>query len=235
MVQYPGGSSPAFLISICQPRADYGAKNNAQHVQNMFIPAIRREAWICRCVLKQDEAQEAYRDAGYQRGGDDCNLFVIVRHEVDDYSHKRGGRNRSCDKDDVCADDENPVHIRRFPKFLDTVKPMEDAECDADRMVRREPQHDTGRNRDGPSKNVDGWIIAHRFKQVSKCCIGSPQGWAMPSALSYNWYKPRTQSEPCISWGYPLALCMRYVRMLFCLPIRHLQAGTAECAVAVVR
>jgi hypothetical protein len=47
----------AFLTCICQPRTGYCAKHNAQHVQNVFVPAIRTEAWIRLCSLKQDETQ----------------------------------------------------------------------------------------------------------------------------------------------------------------------------------
>ena len=142
----------------------------------MFIPAVRSEAGVCRCSFKQDEAQEAYGGDGYERGGNDRDLLVIVRREVDDRSHEGSRGNRPCDEDNVCADDEHPIHIRRFPKLIDTVKPVDNAERDANRMVRCVPQHDACRNRDGPSKDIHCWIIAHALIPAPMLCIGSPEG-----------------------------------------------------------
>src|SRR5512140_2338632 len=142
----------------------------------MFIPAIRSKTGIRSRGLKQDETQEAYGGDGYKRGGNDCDLFVIVRYEVDDHSHEGSRGNRPCDEDNVCADDGHPIHIRRFPKLIDTVNPVDNAECHSNRMVRCEPQHDTCRNCDSPSKDIDGWIIAHTLKRASKLFIGSPHG-----------------------------------------------------------
>jgi hypothetical protein len=68
-------------------------------------------------------------------------------------------------------------------------------------MVRCVPQHDTCRHRNGPSKDIQRWIIAHRLKQTSGLCIGSALAAALTYFLSYNWYKPRTQSEPYNSYA----------------------------------
>ena len=39
------GLSPSsvFLISICHPCTEYGAQDNAQHVQNLSVPAIQTD------------------------------------------------------------------------------------------------------------------------------------------------------------------------------------------------
>ncbi len=166
---------PAFfsLILICQPRTGYCAKNNAQRVQNVFVPAIRTDAEILIRNLNRYKSQEAYGGGGYKRGSNDRDLFVIARYDIDNRTHKRSSGNSPCDKYYVCADNRHPIHIRRFPKSLDTFNPMDNAECHSNRMVRGEPQHDTRRNRDGPSNYINGRIIVHTLKRTSELLIDS--------------------------------------------------------------
>jgi hypothetical protein len=119
------------------------------------VPAIQTDVEIRVRNLKQYETQEAYGGGGYKRGNNDRHLFVIARYDVDHHTNKGSSRNSPRDKDNVCANNWHPIHVRRFPKRINTFKPVDNAECHSNGIVSSEPQYETCRNRDDPSEYIN--------------------------------------------------------------------------------
>ena len=161
-------TNSSYPTSICHPGTEYCAYDNTQHVQNVFIPAFRTDGDISIECLKPDEIQNGYRASGYKRGSDHRHLFVIAWDHIDNYNHERSRGNNPRDRNYVCAFNQHPIHIRRFPKRIQHVISMEKAEGHSDRVVRGEPSQEACRNCDDPSKVGNGDVITHGMKRASE-------------------------------------------------------------------